>query len=70
MKDNSGIQTVLTEKFDHARKLAIITARSINSLIEWSMVEILVQVGTSLEGVRGTLFISISAKKKHKSCKT
>ena len=40
LKDNSGIQSVLTEKFDHARKLAIITARSINSLIEWSMVEI------------------------------
>ena len=37
---NSGIQSVLTEKFDHARKLAIITARSINSLIEWSIVEI------------------------------
>ena len=40
LKDNSGIQSVLTEKFVHARKLAIITARSINSLIEWSIVEI------------------------------
>ena len=42
LKDNSGIQSVLTEKFDHARKLAIITARSINSLMKWNIVEILV----------------------------
>ena len=40
LKDISGIQSVLTEKYDHARKLAIMTARAINSLIEWSIVEI------------------------------
>ena len=40
LKDISGMQSVLTEKFDNTRKLAIITARSINSLIEWSIVEI------------------------------